>query len=74
MADDRVTMADYIDDVEPGDGESHDGDGGIRPVPPQVGDPNACDHCGRSFDHLGVRASKVCKKHEQRCQERDADD
>lgn len=67
--DDRVTMEDYLDDSD-GTGEA------AQTEPDQLPDdhdPYACEHCGRSFDHLGVRASKVRKKHEKRCPERDQD-
>lgn len=61
---DTPTMQDYLDD---GDREP---DADPAPAPDDY-DPHACDHCGRSFDHLGVRASKVRRKHEQRCEEAD---
>lgn len=52
--DDRVTMADY-----------HDGEPDTPPSPPTTdADPYTCEHCGRSYAHLGVRASKALRKHQ----------
>lgn len=62
---DSPTMEDYLDGSEPEPP-------GVEVDVPDDYQPYACDHCGQSFEHFGVRASKVLRKHEQRCKECDS--
>lgn len=57
---DHPTMDDYLDGDEPDPPEP-------EPLPDDY-NPYTCDHCGRSFHEYGVRASKVLRKHERRCE------
>jgi len=52
-------MDDYLDGSEPDLSDSHIVDG----------DPYACDHCGKRYtkSDYGIAASKMLRKHEQRC-------
>ena len=67
--DDQVTMEDYLDDAEEASETTETSTSEVS----DDYDPNACDNCGRSFEHFGVRASKVLRRHERRCTGSDQD-
>lgn len=62
---DLETMDDYLNGSEP---DPPDADVNV----PDDHHPYTCDQCGQSFEGFGVRASKVLRKHEQRCNGRDS--
>jgi|APHM01.1.fsa_nt_gi hypothetical protein len=60
--DDQPSMDDYLENPEEAD-------------PSQFVNPDrvngACEHCGQTFGQWGVRASKMCRRHEEICPEAD---